>query len=195
MNTAHVLDAQQKMANGTGVARALRRDHLVPAIVYGGSEQPMMIAVNEKQLLVETSTAGFFSRLLTLKIDNKDHQVLAKDVQLHPVTDRPMHVDFIRVDKNSRIRVHVPIHFINEDKSPALKRGATLNVVLHNLEVSCAPAAIPESFTVDLSTLEMGCSVNLDAIKLPQDVSAVNATRDHVVATLVGGAKEAASEE
>lgn len=187
MNTARVLEAKERTATGTGVARALRRDNMIPAIVYGGQTEPMMIAVNEKELLRETHTSGFFSRVFTLKINGKDHSVLAKDVQLHPVTDAPLHVDFQRVDKNSRVHVHVPLHFLNEDKSPALKRGATLNVVIHNLEVVCAPTAIPEGLSVDLLSLEMGGSVTLDTIKLPEGVTAAHPSRDHVIATLVGG--------
>jgi large subunit ribosomal protein L25 len=191
---AHILDAQERTAAGTGVARAIRRDKMVPAIIYGGKSEPLMIAVDEKQLLKETQTAGFFSRIITLKLNNKETPVLAKDVQLHPVTDMPLHVDFQRIDKDSRVHVHVPFQFINEEKSPGIKRGATLNIVAHNLEVICSPNAIPEMITVDLSKLEMNGSVTLDTIKLPANVKAANEARDHVIATLVGGAKEAAAE-
>jgi large subunit ribosomal protein L25 len=185
----------ERTASGTGVARALRRDKMIPGIIYGGKDEPVMVAVNEKQLVKEATVSGFFSRVLTLKIDNKEHAVLAKDLQVHPVTDAPLHVDFQRIDKNSRIHVYVPLHFINEDKSPALKRGATLNVVHHRLEVVCAPTDIPESFTVDLTKLEMNSSVTLDWIELPASVKAANAKRDNVIATLVGGAKDAAEAE
>lgn len=194
MTTTHILEAHERTATGTGVARALRRENLIPAIVYGGKEEPMMIAVNEKQLLRETNTSGFFSRVITLKIDNNEHAVLAKDVQLHPVTDMPLHADFQRIDANSRVHIHVPLHFINEDKSTALKRGATLNVVAHTLEVVCSPKAIPESFTIDLAGLEPHGSVTLDWIQMPEGVKAANATRDNVIATLVGGAKDAAAD-
>ncbi len=113
MSLSHVLEAQERTASGTGAARAIRRADLVPAIIYGGKSEPLRVAVNKKQLDAECSTTGFFSRILNLTINGKNQQVLAKDVQLHPVTDVVLHVDFQRVDKDSRVRVHVPIHFIN----------------------------------------------------------------------------------
>jgi large subunit ribosomal protein L25 len=194
MSSSHVLEAQERTASGTGSARAIRRSNLIPAIVYGGKSEPFMVAVNEKQLNVECNTAGFFSRIITLDVGGKKHQVLAKDVQLHPVTDVPLHVDFQRVDKDSRVRVHVPINFINEEKAPGVKRGGTLNVVAHKLEIICSPTEIPEVLTVDLIKLEIGGSVTLDDLKLPGTVKAANPTRDRVIATLVGGAKDAEKE-
>lgn len=195
MSLSHVLEAQERTASGTGAARAVRRADLVPAIVYGGKSEPLRVAVNKKQLDAECNTAGFFSRVLTLNINGKNQQVLAKDVQFHPVTDVVLHVDFQRVDKDSRVNVHVPINFINEDKSPAIKRGATLNVVVHKLEITCSPTEIPEMISVDLAKLEMGGSVVLDDVKLPANVKPANAKRDHVIATLVGGSKDDAKEE
>ncbi len=195
MSTTHVLDAQERTAAGTGASRAIRRADLIPAIVYGGDTAPLMIAVNEKQLLRECMVAGFFSRIFVLKINGKDHQVLAKDLQLHPVTDHPLHVDFQRIDKDSRVRIHVPIHFLNEDKAPGVKRGGTLNVIAHSLEVICSPSEIPESITIDLIKLDMGGSVTLDVVALPANVKPANKTRDHVIATLVGGKEEAKEAE
>jgi large subunit ribosomal protein L25 len=191
MQTAHILEGKERVGSGTGAARALRRGKLIPAIIYGGKDEPLKIALDEKQLLKETSVSGFFGRVITLKIDNKEHAVLAKDVQLHPVTDLPLHVDFQRIDKNSRVHVQVPIHFINEEKSPGVKRGGTLNIIAHNLEIVCSPSEIPEGITIDLITLDMNGSVTLDSIKLPAGVKAANAVRDHVIATLVGGSKDA----
>ena len=188
--SSHVLEAQERTASGTGSARAIRRSDLVPAIVYGGTAEPFMVAVNKKQLDAECSTAGFFSRIFTLNVNGKSHQVLAKDVQLHPVTDVALHVDFQRVDKDSRVRVHVQLNFINEEKSPGVKRGGTLNVIVHKLEIVCSPMEIPESLTVDLIKLDMNGSIVLDDVKLPANVKPANAARDHVIATLVGGAKD-----
>lgn len=193
MATAHNLKAQQRKNSGTGSARALRREHMVPAIVYGGNQEPLKISLDHKDLLREIHTPGFFSRVLVLNLDGSDQKVLAKDLQLHPVSDEPLHVDFQRIDQNSRLHVHVPLRFINEDKSQALKRGATLNVVIHSLEIICSPHDIPESFTIDLSSLEMGGSITLDHVSLPKDVKPAHPTRDHVIATLVGGAKDSAS--
>ncbi len=194
MSLSHVLEAQERTSSGTGSARAIRRANLVPAIVYGGKSEPLMVAVNEKQLNLECNTAGFFSRVITLDVNGSKHQVLAKDVQLHPVTDVPLHVDFQRVDKDSRVFVHVPLNFINEDKSPGVKRGGTLNIVIHKLEIVCSPVEIPEIITVDLIKLTMGESITLDDVSLPSNVKAANPARDRVIATLVGGAKEAESD-
>ncbi|MES2253179.1 MAG: 50S ribosomal protein L25/general stress protein Ctc [Pseudomonadota bacterium] len=194
MPLSHILEAQERTASGTGSARAIRRAHLVPAILYGGEAEPMMVAVNEKQLNKECNTAGFFSRIFTLNVNGKNHQVLAKDVQLHPVSDAPLHVDFQRVDKDSRVRVYVQVNFINEEKAPGIKRGGTLNVVTQKLEIICSPMEIPESITVDLVKLDMGGNITLDMVTLPANVKPANAARDGVIATLVGGAKAAAEE-
>ncbi len=194
MSLSHVLEAQERTASGTGSARAIRRANLVPAIVYGGKNEPLMVAVNEKQLNTECNQTGFFSRILTLNVNGKEQPVIAKDIQLHPVTDAPLHVDFQRVDKNSRIHVFVPINFVNEEKAPGVKRGGTLNVVAHKLEIICSPTAIPEALTIDLIKLDMGGSITLDDLQLPADVKPANAARDRVIATLVGGAKDASKE-
>lgn len=194
MSLSHVLETQERTASGTGAARAIRRADLVPAIIYGGKSEPLRVAVNKKQLDAECSTAGFFSRIITLDVNGKTQQVLAKDVQLHPVTDVVLHVDFQRVDKDSRVRVHVPINFLNEEKAPGVKRGGTLNVIAHKLEVICSPTEIPEMITIDLIKLDMHGSVVLDDVKLPANVKPANAERDHVIATLVGGAKDAEKE-
>jgi large subunit ribosomal protein L25 len=194
MSLSHVIEAQERTASGTGSSRAIRRSNLIPAIVYGGKAEPLMVALNEKQLNAECNTTGFFSRIITLDVNGKQHQVLAKDVQLHPVTDVPLHVDFQRVDKDSRVRVHVPITFLNEEKSPGVKRGGTLNVVAHKLEIICSPTEIPEVLTVNLIKLDMGGSVTLDDLKLPGTIKPANPVRDRVIATLVGGAKEVEKE-
>ncbi|MDP3371660.1 MAG: 50S ribosomal protein L25/general stress protein Ctc [Candidatus Paracaedibacteraceae bacterium] len=194
MSLSHVLEAQERTASGTGSARAIRRANLVPAIVYGGKSEPLMVAINEKQLNLECNQTGFFSRILTLNVNGKEQQVLAKDIQLHPVTDVPLHVDFQRVDKNSRVHVNVPINFINEDRAPGVKRGGTLNIIAHKLEIICSPVEIPEVLTIDLIKLDMGGSVTLDNVTLPANVKPANPARDHVIATLVGGAKEADKE-
>lgn len=192
--SAHILQVQEKLSTGTGVARALRRDALVPGVVYGGSSEPEMIAVDEKELLKEVHTPGILSRIITLKNSSKEQQVIVKDIQLHPVTDKVIHIDFQRVDANSQIKVSVPIHFTGQERSPALKRGASLNVVQHKLEILCNPNSIPESLTIDLSSLSMGGSVTLDNVELPKDAKPFNAKRDHVIATLVGGSKDKTEE-
>lgn len=186
MSSVQVLVAQTRSAAGTGAARATRSQGLVPGIVYGNNQSPEMIAMDPKTLMKEVHSSGFFSRLYTISIDGKEQSVLAKDVQLHPVSDMPIHVDFQRVSKTSKIHVSIPVTFINEDKSPGVKRGGSVNVVRHTLEVVCPVTAIPEKFVVDLAGVEGNQSIHISDLKLPKDVVPVNAERDNTIATIVG---------
>lgn len=185
MSSTHVIPAQPRSTTGTGAARATRRQGLVPGIIYGNSQAPEMISVDPKVLLKEIHTTGFFSRLFTVSVDGKDQAVLAKDIQLHPVTDQPLHIDFQRVSKNSKIHVFIPVSFINEDKSPGVKRGGIVNVVHHTLEVICSPTDIPEVLTVDLTGFEANQAVHISDLKLPKGVEAAHPERDNTIATIV----------
>lgn len=185
MSAALELQAQERLSNGTGVARALRRQGLVPGIVYGDNKEPEMIAVDYKILNHECHTLAFFSKVITLNVDNKKQQVIAKDVQLHPVKDVPMHVDFQRVNKDSKVHVSVPVIYINEDKAPGIKRGGALNVIIHTLELVCPAQSIPEKLIMDLAGADMGVSIHLESLKLPAGAKAAHADRDHVLATIV----------
>lgn len=171
--------------SGTGPARAARRQGLVPAILYGGKKTPEHIAITEKQLLIEINSTHFFNRVFQLDVAGQKQTAIAKSLQLHPVTDRPLHVDFYRVEKDSKIHVFVPVEFINDDKSPGIKRGGVLNVIAHTLEVICPANAIPEVLTVDLTGLEIGHSLHLDALSLDKNVSVAHPERDHTLATIV----------
>jgi large subunit ribosomal protein L25 len=190
MSQPLIIEAQSRAKAGTGTSRSLRREGMIPAIVYGNKQEPEMIAVNAREINKELQHAGFFSRLINLSIAGKNQNVLVKDVQIHPVTDLPLHVDFMRVNKDSKVHVSVQLHFVNEDKAPAIKRGGLLNVIVHSLEVVCSPESIPESLNVDLNGLEMHHSVQLSSIKLPAGVKAAHPERDAVIATVVAPAGE-----
>lgn len=189
-----VFDVQIRQKAGTGVARAVRRQDMVPGIVYGNKQEPVKVSVQAKDILLEYTTKRFFSTLYQLNLEGKMVDVLVKDVQLHPVTDRALHIDFLRVDRNADISVAVPVRYINEDKSPSLKRGGMLNVVIHELQLKCPPQLIPAEIIVDLTGAESHKSIVLDDINLPEGVKAANPQRDHVLATIVAASDEDAAE-
>lgn len=185
MSVAEILSAESRENNGSGPARALRREAKVPGIIYGDKKEPEMISINYKDLAREYQTSNFFSKVFTLDVNGCKQDVIAKDIQLHPVSDAPLHVDFQRVNKDSKVNVSVPIKFINEDKSPAIKRGGALNIIIHSLEISCSPHLIPENLVVDLTGVEMHHSILIEKLKLPEGSKPTHAARDNVLATIV----------
>ena len=197
MSSIHAIEAQNRTANGTGGARATRREGLVPGVVYGNKQENQYISIDPRSISKELYKPGFFSRLFALVVDGKTQQVLAKDIQLHPVTDAPMHIDFLRVAKDAKIHVNIPVHVINDDKAPGVKKGGIVNIVHHTLEVICPADSIPSEITVDLAGLEAGHAVHLTDIKLPKGVSAAHPDRDNTLVSIVapgGGVKEEAEE-
>ena len=168
---------------GKGVARATRRMGRVPAVVYGDKKDPVSISVDSKALEQLTGSPAFFNHLLNLKVDGKEFQVLPRDVQFHPVTDRPIHADFLRVSPTTKVTVLVPAEFINQDKSPGLRRGGVLNIVRREVELRCSPLSIPEKLTFDLEGLDIGASIHINAIQLPEGVTATT-RRNFTVATV-----------
>lgn len=178
------LNALARPQGGKGPARAVRRAGNIPAVIYGAKEPPMLIAVPPKETTRELHKPGFFTRRMTITIDGKAHDVLPRDVQLDPVTDRPVHFDFLRITKDSIIEVMVPVVFLNDTASPGLKRGGVLNIVRHEVGVRCKPDAIPEKLEFDLTGLEIGHSIHISAITLPKGVTPVIRDRDFTVATI-----------
>ena len=170
---------------GKGPARAARRAGQVPGVIYGAKKDPSLIAVEERLLNKLLHQGGFFSTLFDVKVDGKTERALARDVQFDPVTDNPVHIDFLRVSGSSKIHVEVHVNFINEEKSPGLKRGGTLNVVRHTIELIAPANAIPEEITVDLAGTEIGDSLHISAVTLPKGVTAAITDRDFTIATLV----------
>ncbi len=179
-----VMEAETRSGTGTGAARAVRRTGKVPGIVYGPECENMKIALPGRVLEREALRPGFFAQLFELKVDGSSMDVLARDLQLHPVTDAILHVDFLAVKAGSTVAVAVPVVFVNEEACDGLRRGGVLNVVRHEVELYCPADAIPEALTVDLAGLDIGASVHIGAVALPEGVTPVIDDRDFTVATV-----------
>ncbi|MEO8557728.1 MAG: 50S ribosomal protein L25/general stress protein Ctc [Rhodospirillales bacterium] len=169
---------------GKGAARAVRRAGQIPAVIYGAKEPPMLIAVDPKEVTKQLHRSGFFTRRMTLTIDGKVHEVLPRDVQLDPLKDRPVHFDFLRTSADSILEVAVPVVFSNEGAAPGIKRGGVLNVVRHDVSVRCRADAIPDKIEIDLTGLDIGDSIHISSVKLPQGVVPVIRERDFTIATI-----------
>ena len=179
------LPAETRERAGKGASRALRRDGRVPAVVYGGNEEPLAVHVEEKELARQLGTGHFFNSTVTIEVGGQTITTLPKDVAFHPVTDRPLHADFLRVDPNAKVDVAVPVVFINEEASPGLKRGGVLNIVRHELELVCAPDAIPDEIAIDVTGLEVGASIHISHVSLPAGTASAITDRDFTIATIV----------
>ncbi|MCL4765946.1 MAG: 50S ribosomal protein L25/general stress protein Ctc [Hyphomicrobiaceae bacterium] len=171
---------------GKGAARAVRREGRIPAVIYGEKQEPETIALDANELWKIVQKGRFLSTVLDIDIDGAKRRVLPRDVQLDPVMDTPLHVDFQRVGASDFVRVVVPVRFVNEALSPGLKRGGVLNIVRHEVEVTCPPDRIPAHFVVDLEGLEIGRSIHISSIKLPEGVRPTILNRDFTVATIAG---------
>ncbi len=169
---------------GKGAARATRRQGLVPGVIYGNKLAPVTIALDPRVLWAEMNKPGFLTRLFDLGIEGRTERALCRDIQRHPVSDQPVHVDFLRVSAESKVHVHVPVHFSNQDKAVGIKRGGVLNVVLHEIEVIASAGAIPSEVVIDLTGLDIGASIHLSQVQLPAGVSAVSHEKDATVATI-----------
>jgi large subunit ribosomal protein L25 len=191
------LAASSRSQSGKGPARAARRAGLVPAIIYGNNLEPVSISVERKALERQIHVPGFFIRLVDVSLDGETHRVLPRDVQFHPVSDVPLHVDFLRFSADRKITVAVPVHFGNEEESPGLKRGGVLNIVRHEVEVLCTADNIPQIFEIDLTGLEIGDAVHASMVALPEGVAFTITDRDFTIATVAAPtvvAEEAAEE-
>ena len=178
------LPAQARERAGKGPARATRRAGQVPGVIYGAKKDPNMIAVEERLLNKLLHQGGFFSTLFDVKVNGKAERVLARDVQFDPVSDKPVHIDFLRVSAATSVHVEVTVHFLNEDKCPGIKEGGVLNVVRHEVELVCRADAIPQHIEVDLSGLEIGEGVHISMVKLPDGVHPAITDRDFTIATI-----------
>ena len=185
MSDALNLPAEMRERAGKGASRALRRDGRVPAVIYGGKEEPTPIHVEEKELVKQLMTGHFMNSIVEITVDGKKTNTLPKDVALHPVTDRPIHVDFLRLAKGAKIDVNVPVVFKNEEASPGLKKGGVLNIVRHELELVCEADKIPGEIEIDVTGLEVGDSVHISALTLPAGSESAITDRDFTIATVV----------
>lgn len=186
------LKAWARARTGKGGARASRREGRIPGIVYGGPATPETIDVDYKSIYHQVHTGHFQSTIYTLDVDGTKTRVIPRDVQLDPIRDFPIHVDFMRVTKDAMVTVEVPVRFLNEAASPGIKRGGILNVVRHEIQVRCPADAIPEHFDVDLTGLEIHDAVHISSIVMPEGVKPTTTERDFTVATIVGRAAEEA---
>jgi large subunit ribosomal protein L25 len=167
-----ILNVEVRDRTGTGGARDTRRAGKVPGVLYGGSKDPVAIAVKSNEFRKALYTGKLLGHMVTLKYGDESQPVIAKAVDMHPVTDEPWHFDLYRVDADQQIKIEVPVHFINQEASPGLKRGGTLGVMLHTVLVACHADSIPEELVVDLTGLEIGGAVRISDLKLPAKVDA-----------------------
>ncbi len=185
MSDALTLPAEARERAGKGASRQLRREGRVPAVIYGGKEDPIMIHVEEKELVKQLMTGHFMNSIVEVEIGGKKIKTLPKDVALNPVTDRPEHADFFRLAKGGKIEVSVPVVFLNEEASPGLKKGGVLNVVRHELELVCDNDKIPGEIEVDVTGKEVGDSIHISEVQLPAGSESAITDRDFTIATLV----------
>lgn len=185
MSDQLTLSAELRERAGKGASRALRNAGRVPAVIYGNNEDPAAIHIEEKMLLKALHTGHFMNSVVMIEVGGQQVRTLPKDVAFHPVTDRPLHADFLRIGEHSEVHVDVPVHFIDEDASPGMKRGAVLNIVRHELELVCDAAMIPDEITISLKGLEVGASIHISHVTLPAGARSAITDRDFTIATLV----------
>jgi large subunit ribosomal protein L25 len=190
MAEAIELKAWARGRSGKGGARAVRREGRVPGTLYGDKQEPETISVDYRAINYQLHTGHFQSTIYVLDVEGKKTRVIPRAVQLDPIRDFPIHVDFLRLGKDALVTVEVPVRFLNEAASPGLKRGGVLNIVRHDIPVRCPADAIPDHFEVDLTGLEIGDSVHISAVKLPEGVKPTITERDFTVATIVGRTAE-----
>jgi large subunit ribosomal protein L25 len=184
------MKATARARAGKGAARQARREGKVPAVIYGDNTPPETINLNYNDLWKQYLKGHFTSTVFDLDVDGRHNRVIPRDIQVDPVRDLPLHVDFLRVGKDGKIRVGVAVRFVNELLSPGLKKGGVLNVVRHEIEVTCPYDKIPAFFEIDLTGYEIGRSIHASALSLPEGVKPVIQNRDFTIATIAGGVKQ-----
>ena len=184
MSDALILPAEARERAGKGASRALRREGRVPAVVYGGKDAPLSIHIEAKLLTRHLGTGHFLNSVVEIEVGGAKIKTLPKDVAFHPVNDRPLHVDFLRLSADATVHVSVPVSFVNEEKSPGLKRGGVLNIVRHELELICAADKIPDDITIDVTGFEVGDSIHISHVTLPEGSKSAITDRDFTIATI-----------
>jgi len=181
-----VLNVEKREKIGTGGARATRRADLIPGVLYGGKRGSIPIEIKAKDVEMALRSGKFLSHMVELNHQGEKQPVIPRAIQFHPVTDKPIHVDLYRVEENAEIAIDVVVHFKNHDASPGLKRGGVLNVVRHTIKLKCKANKIPEEIVVDLTGLDIGDSIHISSITLPEGARPVIRDRDFTVATVAG---------
>ena len=195
MANVSALTVQGRDRAGKGAARATRREGLVPGVIYGDSKEPVLISMKPRDLFVEMHKPGFATQIFEITVGKDTQRAMAQDVQMHPVRDVPVHVDFRRIGKNTVVTVEVPVHFSNEEESPGIKQGGVVNVVRHQIEVRARPDALPERFEIDLTGLEIGDSVHISAITMPEGVAPTITDRAFTICPLAAPTVQTAAED
>lgn len=186
MSKNYALTAQKRDRAGKGVARALRRENRIPSVVYGDNKTPLLISFPDKDVTLQFFKGGMRTHICDLVVDGEKVQVMARDIQFNPVTDRIEHIDFMRVSAKTKLTVHVPIHFINQDVSPGMKLKGVLNIIHHDMSLRCSALEVPEYLEVDLSAAELGAAIKLSSIKLPKGSEVMgHQDADFTIATIV----------
>ena len=185
MSDQLTLSAETRDRAGKGASRELRRQNRVPAVIYGNKQEPELIHVEEKALVKLLMTGHFSNSVVEIELGGKKQITIPKDVAFHPVSDRPTHVDFLRIIKGAKVDVEVPVMFINEGASPGLKRGGVLNIVRHELELICENDKIPDDIQIDVAGFDIGDSIHISHVKLPKGSESKITDRDFTIATIV----------
>ena len=176
--------AEKRLKTGTGNSREFRLKKLIPGIIYGEKKEPIPISLNEKELKLQLTDTGFFSKQCEISLDNENFKVLPKDVQLHPVKENILHIDFLRVGENTTVTLFVPVKFINENECEGLRQGGVLNIVRHEVELKAPVSKIPEFLEANLSGLEIGDNIHISSINLDESVNTTIQDRDFTIATV-----------
>jgi large subunit ribosomal protein L25 len=185
MSDLLTLSADARERAGKGASRELRRNGRIPAVIYGNNEAPEGIHIEEKLLMKALMTGHFMNSIAMIEVGGKTVRTLPKDVQFHPVSDRPLHADFLRISEHAKVTVEVPVHFTNEEASPGIKRGGVLNIVRHELELICDAAMIPDEIEISLAGFDVGDSIHISAVTLPAGAVSAITDRDFTIATIV----------
>ena len=181
------LNAQKRESNGKGAARAIRREGRVPAVIYGDKKDPEAISLDYVDMLKAINTGQFLSTVYMINVEGgKTTRVIPRDMQLDPVRDFPMHADFLRIAKDAKLEVDISVHFLNEEECPGLKSGGVLNIVRHEIELSCPADAIPDAIELDIGSLDIGDTLHASDLKLPANVELVTTDRDFTIVSVVG---------
>ena len=180
----NLIETTIRNTNTKGEINSLRINGNIPAIIYGGSEKNQKVSLSKKVLINLIENENFLSKIISLNLDGKSENVLPKEVTYDPITDEPIHIDFLRIVKGAKVIIEIPVKFINNDKSPGLKRGGVLNIVRRKVELKCLSENIPNELVVDLADVDIGASFKISSIRLPENVTPTIQGRDFVVATL-----------
>ncbi len=189
------LEVVQREGTGKGIARAARRQGLIPGVVYGDKKDPILFNIEENTIMLLMKKKGFWTTQFEINTGKEKIKTICQDVQLHPVSDRPLHIDFLRIAKGAKVTIEVPVEFINEDKCSGLKMGGVLNVVARDLEVVCNPSSIPSSIVVDLAGKEINDAIHSSDIKLPDGVEFSHKDEDGFTIASINSVSEVQDEE